>query len=66
MSRKQLEDEILYQRRYLNELENTVTNCLSCGRMKYDKSACMKHGPVPGDFQARTDCPDWEFEAIPF
>lgn len=66
MSRQCLEDEILYQRRYLKSLEETKTNCLSCGKKKYDKPVCLKHGQIPPSFLISEDCPDWEYESIPF
>ncbi len=66
MSRKQLEDEILYQIRHLNELKAIKTNCYSCGRKKYEGNVCMLHGQIPPGFMTNEDCPDWEFELIPF
>ena len=66
MSRKQLEDEILYQRRYLKSLEETQTNCRSCARLRYKTNDCMLFGLVPREFMERSDCPSWEFELIPF
>jgi hypothetical protein len=66
MSRAALDDRISYCRRELAELEKTQTNCFSCDRKKYEINECMKYGPVAVEFLARTDCPDWEFQSIPF
>ena len=66
MSRKQLEDRLLWCKRELAELEAMATNCNSCENKKYGQNECMKHGPVPAEFVVRTDCPDWEFQSIPF
>jgi hypothetical protein len=66
MSRASLEDRICYCRRELADLEATKTNCHSCDRKRYNLNECMKHGPVPVEFLENTDCPDWEFNSIPF
>lgn len=66
MSREALDDRISYCRRELAQLEQTRTTCQTCGNRRYNKNECMKHGPVPVQFMAQEDCPDWEFELIPF
>ena len=66
MSRQQLEDEIHYQRRYLKSLEETKTDCHHCAKLRYKTTECMKHGAVPVEFMARSDCPDWEYQTVPF
>ena len=66
MSRATLEDKICYCKRELASLEATITNCHSCDRKRYNLNECMKHGHVPVQFLESTDCPDWEFNSIPF
>lgn len=66
MSRAQLEDRILLCKRELAELEAMKTNCHSCGKKKYLRNECLKHGLIPMEFMDREDCPDWEFEMMPF
>ena len=66
MSRLQLEDRILWCKRELAELEQTKTDCHSCDRKKYKINECKKHGTIPVQFLDNTDCPDWEFQSIPF
>jgi hypothetical protein len=66
MSRASLEDRICYCRRELADLEAMQTNCSTCERKKYNSSECMKHGYIPAEFAVRTDCPDWEFNLLPF
>jgi hypothetical protein len=66
MSRAALEDRICYCKRELAELEQTKTDCFSCDRRKYGKNECMKYGAIPSEFMSRTDCPDWEYNSIPF
>lgn len=66
MSRLQLEDRICYCQRELESLQTMKTNCLSCGNKKYNKNECLKYGVIPVEFLLRDDCPDWQFELIPF
>ena len=66
MSRQSLEDRILWCKRELVQLEQMQTNCHTCERKKYKRNECMKHGEVPFQFLENTDCPDWEFNSIPF
>lgn len=66
MSRASLEDRISYCKRELASLEAITTTCHHCERKRYQENVCHKFGPVPVEFMNRTDCPDWEFNSIPF
>lgn len=66
MSRASLEDRILWCKRELSALEATKTDCHSCDHKKYGRNECMKHGVIPFEFMANTECKDWEFQSIPF
>ena len=66
MSRAALEDRICWLKREISELEAMQTNCLTCDRKRYNTSTCVLHGEIPSQFMARTDCPDWELQLVPF
>lgn len=67
MSRSQLEDRINYCKRELDWLLSVQTNCHNCDSLKYKSSHCMKYDQdVPADYMVRNDCPDWQFNDVPF
>lgn len=67
MNRSQLSGQIAALEQDLKRLRSVTTNCQHCDWKAWSRPFCNKHNAeIPAEFMHTENCPDWEFDQIPF
>lgn len=67
MNRNGLTDMILDIKKAMAFYEGVETMCFNCTKFSDANKACSAYGPIPPEYLTmHNECPDWEFDDVPF
>ena len=67
LNKEKFAEHVLREAKSLALLQQTQPTCFTCCNKSFDKVFCIKYSAeIPLDFANSTQCPDWEFDDIPW